>query len=139
MAGTSGDFETAKDFLALLQKELGISSSSSQPIYPAGSAESRDATLSIPQTTETKAWIDIYYPVLNTPLDRSLEILDDNGQPVWKANLEEVIDETDEDAHKYADAIPAFHGLSADGEVEGRLIYAHYGRKQDYDALVEAG
>ena len=140
MAGTPGDLDTAKDFLALLQRELRIEASySSEPIYPAGSSESRHATLSIPTTSETKAWIDVYYPVLNTPLARGLEILGDDGKPVWHANLEEVVDEEDPEAHKYADAIPAFHGLSANGEVEGKLVYANYGRKSDYDALVEAG
>jgi N-acetylated-alpha-linked acidic dipeptidase len=139
MAGTTGDFDTAKDFLALLQRELGITSAGcSEPIYPAGSAESRLATLSIPTTSELKAWIDVYYPVLNTPLDRRLEILGRDGKPAWKANLEEVVDEADSEAYKYADAIPAFHGLSANGEVEGKLVYANYGRKSDYDALVEA-
>jgi N-acetylated-alpha-linked acidic dipeptidase len=140
MAGTTGDFDTAKDFLFLLQRELGIASAGcAEPIYPAGSAESRHATLSIPTTSELKAWIDVYYPVLNTPLDRSLEILGGDGKPVWKANLAEVVDEADPEAYKYADAIPAFHGLSANGEVEGKLVYANYGRKSDYDALVEAG
>jgi N-acetylated-alpha-linked acidic dipeptidase len=140
MAGTPGDLDTAKVFLALLQRELGTKSScSSEPIYPAGSPESRHATLSIPTTSETKAWIDVYYPILNTPLDRSLEILGDDGKAVWRANLEEVVDEADPEAYKYADAIPAFHGLSANGDVEGKLVYASYGRKSDYDALVEAG
>jgi N-acetylated-alpha-linked acidic dipeptidase len=141
MAGTPGDLETAKEFLALLQRELGVTlpCHSSEPIYPAGSVESRNATLSIPVTSEAKAWIDIYYPVLNTPLDRSLEIIGDDGKPVWKADLEEVVDELDPEAFKYANDIPAFHGLSANGEVEGKLVYANYGRKSDYDALVEAG
>ncbi|KAF7967266.1 hypothetical protein HWV62_35015 [Athelia sp. TMB] len=140
MAGTPGDFDTATDFLGLLQKELGIKHHScSPPIFKAGSTESRHATLSIPQTSELKAWIDVYYPVLNTPTERSLEILGSDGKPVWTANIEEVIDETDPDAHKYANSVPAFHGLSAEGEVEGRLIYVNYGRKQDYDALVESG
>jgi N-acetylated-alpha-linked acidic dipeptidase len=141
MAGNTGDLDTAKYFLALLQQELGTASCFSEPIYPAGSAESRHATLSIPTTSEAKAWIDVYYPILNWPLNRSLEILGDDGKPVWQANLKEVVDdsEADPDAYKYADTIPAFHGLSANGEVEGKLVYANYGRKSDYDALVEAG
>jgi N-acetylated-alpha-linked acidic dipeptidase len=139
MAGTTGDLDTAKYFLAFLQLQLGIEPSSPEPIYPAGSSESRHATLSIPTTNETKAWIDVYYPVLNTPVERRLEIMGDDGKPVWQANLEEVSDETDPEAHQYADAIPAFHGLSANGKVEGKLVYANYGRKSDYDALVDAG
>ncbi len=89
--------------------------------------------------TETAAWIDVYYPVLNTPLDRSLEILGDDGRTVWKAELEETADELDSDASTYADSIGAWHGLSRDGEAEGRLIFANYGRKSDYDELVKQG
>jgi N-acetylated-alpha-linked acidic dipeptidase len=89
--------------------------------------------------TKPAAWIDVYYPVLNTPLDRSLEILGDDGHTVWKAELEEVGDELDSDAYSYADSVGAWHGLSKDGEAEGRLIYAKYGRKRDYDELVEKG
>lgn len=85
------------------------------------------------------AWIDKYFPVLNTPLDRHLEILDEDGNVAWKANLEEVVDQTDEDAHKYFDAVPAWHGLSKDGNVTGQLIYAGYGTKKEYDDLVAAG
>lgn len=90
-------------------------------------------------TNENKAWIDVYYPILNKPLDRSVEILEHDGSPAWQANLEEDVDEVDRDAYKYGDAVPAFHGLSANGEVEGKLVYANYGRKKDYDDLVEAG
>ena len=32
-----------------------------------------------------------------------------------------------------------WHGISRGGEAQGKLVYAHYGRKEDYDALVEAG
>jgi N-acetylated-alpha-linked acidic dipeptidase len=88
---------------------------------------------------EPAAWIDVYYPVLNTPLDRSLEILADDGHTAWKAELEEVADELDSDAHTYADSVGAWHGLSKDGEAEGRLIFANYGRQHDYDELVEKG
>lgn len=139
MAGTPGDFRTAQDFLALLQNELSIPLPPTGPIYSAGSAESRNATLSIPALNGPTAWIDVYYPVMNTALDRSLEILDEDGKTAWSAELEEVADETDFEAGMYADAIPAWHGLSRGGEAKGKLVYAHYGRKQDYDALVASG
>lgn len=76
---------------------------------------------------------------MNTPLDRSLQILGDDGEPIWTAELEEVADETDSDAWVYRYAVPTWHGLSRDGEVEGKLIYVNYGTKEDYDALVEQG
>ncbi|KAI0307023.1 hypothetical protein B0F90DRAFT_1807731 [Multifurca ochricompacta] len=139
LAGSDGDLLTAKYFLELLQHELSIPKSIGDPIYPAGSEASRNATLSITNLTEPTAWIDVYYPVLNTPLDRSLEILGDDGNAVWKAQLEEIGDELDSDAYTYAESVGAWHGLSRDGEAEGRLIYANYGRKSDYDELVRKG
>lgn len=141
MAGTPGDFKTAQDFLALLQTELGAAApdDESQPIYSAGTAESRNATLSIPTLKTPTAWIDVYYPVMNTPLNHSVEILGDDGKPVWSAPLEEVADETDEHAGKYAEAVPAFHGLSRSGDVKGKLVFANYGRQEDYKALVDKG
>lgn len=88
---------------------------------------------------EPTAWINTYYPVLNFPLNHSLEILGEDGNPIWTAELEEVSDATDPEAAKYATAVLAWHGISRGGEAQGKLIYANYGRKEDYDALVEAG
>lgn len=84
---------------------------------------------------------------MNTPLDRQLEILDlaseEDGEfkhkAVWSADLEEVADPRDPEAARYADAVPAFHGLSKGGEAQGQLIYANYGTKEDYDLLVSKG
>ncbi|KAH9045256.1 Zn-dependent exopeptidase [Lactarius pseudohatsudake] len=139
LAGSDGDLLTAKYFLDLLRHELSIPKGTDDPVYPAGSVASRNATLSITNLTEPAAWIDVYYPVLNTPLDRSLEILGDDGHAAWKAELEEIGDELDSDAYTYADSVGAWHGLSKDGVAEGRLIFANYGRKRDYDELVEKG
>ncbi|KAI0335634.1 Zn-dependent exopeptidase [Cubamyces sp. BRFM 1775] len=139
MAGTPGDFDTAKDFLKLLQKELGVSVPSSLPLYSAGTPESRNATLGITKLNAPTAWIDTYYPVMNTPLDHSLEILGEDGTPVWTAALEEVADDTDPEAGKYYDAVTTWHGLSKGGSAKGKLVYANYGRKEDYDELVAKG
>ncbi|KAG5648992.1 hypothetical protein DXG03_000341 [Asterophora parasitica] len=160
LAGAPEDFDDAKVILELFQKEFGISPPSTEPIFPAGSPESRNATLLLTsrETTKPSAWIDTYYPVLNTPLDRSLQILDANGVAVWSADLVEDGDPLDEDAAKYRDDVPTFHGLSKDGDVEGQLVYANYGTKEvggilkivprcwsdiisckDYESLVAAG
>lgn len=141
MAGTDGDYDTAIDFLHLLQKELGVHSSLKDPVFKAGSEESRNATLNIPKLTKPTAWVDTYYPVLNTPVNHSVEILDDGEEKViWTAQLEEIADsDLDPDAQKYAEAIPAFHGLSRGGEVQGKLVYVNYGRQEDFDALEEEG
>ncbi|KAJ6539618.1 hypothetical protein B0H19DRAFT_1179844 [Mycena capillaripes] len=139
LAGSEGDLQTAKDWLNLLQTEWGIKSPEVEPIFDAGSTESQHATNSIPKTRTPKAWIDVYYPVMNTPLDRSLQVLDKDGEVVWEADLEEVADDTDPEAGEYYKAVPTFHGLSAAGDVQGKLVYANYGMKEDYEALVEKG
>lgn len=139
LAGSPQDLVTAKDFLALLQDELGIEKPEDEPIFSAGTAASREATLGIPGLNKPTAWIDTYYPVLNTPVDHSLEILEDDGTVAWKADLEEVADGTDPDAGEFAESVLAWHGLSKGGEVKGKLVYANYGRQQDYKELLEKG
>ncbi|PPQ63412.1 hypothetical protein CVT24_004922 [Panaeolus cyanescens] len=142
LAGSSEDLLDAKTILHLFQDEFHIHRPEHLPIYKAGSEESRKATLSLTDKHGPRrptAWIDTYYPVMNTGLDRSLEILGDDGNPVWTADLLEDGDPRDEDAHKYKETIPSWHGLSADGDVSGQLVYANYGRKEDYDELVEQG
>jgi N-acetylated-alpha-linked acidic dipeptidase len=139
LAGSDNDLQTATAFLSLLQEQLGIDAPKELPIFPAGSSASRNATLSINKLTSPTAWIDVYYPVQNTPISHSLEILYKNGSAAWEAELEEQSDGTDEEATKYRTSVPTWHGLSKDGEAQGKLIYANYGRKSDYDELVEKG
>ncbi|KJA29916.1 hypothetical protein HYPSUDRAFT_31952 [Hypholoma sublateritium FD-334 SS-4] len=142
LAGSSEDFLDAKVILHLFQDEFDIPKPSHLPIFAAGTPESRNATLSLtgedPPHRPT-AWIDTYYPVMNTGVEQRLEIKDQNGTSVWTADLVEDGDPRDPDAHKYKDTIPTWHGLSCDGDVTGQLIYANYGRKEDYDELVAQG
>ena len=58
----------------------------------------------------------LFVIVMNTPLGHALDILDDNGQAIWKANLEET-EEDGDPAGKYARAVGAWHGLSKEGDV----------------------
>ncbi|KAF8915721.1 Zn-dependent exopeptidase [Mucidula mucida] len=138
-AGSENDLSTAVDFLHFLQTELGVPPPPVDPIFAAGSPESQRATLSIPHTHTAQAWIDKYYPVMNTPLDRAVQALDDEGNVIWDADLTEHTDDTDPEAGKYYDFVPAFHGLSKGGDVAGKLVYANYGLKEDYDALLAKG
>ncbi|KAH0587664.1 hypothetical protein H2248_006431 [Termitomyces sp. 'cryptogamus'] len=141
LAGSAADFEDARVILKLFQTEFGIEQPTTEPIFSAGTSESRNATLLLtsPFATKPSAWIDVYYPVLNTPLDRTLQILGEDGSAVWEANLKEDGDPLDEDASTYRDSVPTWHGLSRDGIAEGQLVYANYGSKADYDELVAAG
>lgn len=139
IAGSEQDLVTAKYVLERFQQYFNIDPPSTEPIFSAGSPESRSATLNIPDADQPRAWIDTYYPILNTPLNHSLQILDKNGSIVWTAALEEDGDPLDEDAAKARTAVPVFHGLSKDGNVTGEIFYANYGRQEDYDAVELSG
>ncbi len=76
---------------------------------------------------------------MNTPLDRTLEILGADGAVEFAADLVEDGDPRDPEAAEYRDAVPTFHGLSADGIAEGEIVYVNYGRKEDYDEIVAKG
>lgn len=76
---------------------------------------------------------------MNTPLDRSLEILSADGEVEFAADLVEDGDPRDPEAAEFRDAVPTFHGLSADGIAEGEIVYVNYGRKEDYDEIISKG
>lgn len=143
MAGSKRDLETAQMFLDLFQTELGIPKPEDEPLFDAGSRQSQRAirgTTTIPRRINRPiAWIDTYYPVLNTGTQQKLEILADDGTVIWSARLEENGDEGDPDARKYHNSIPTWNGLSKDGDVKGRLVSVKYGRKQDFNELVDSG
>ncbi|KAH6915037.1 vacuolar protein sorting-associated protein 70 [Coprinopsis sp. MPI-PUGE-AT-0042] len=130
LAGSSQDFEDAKVILKLFQDELGIHKPHKEPIYKAGSHASRHSTLQLTGwfgPRHPTAWIDTYYPVLNTPLDRAVEILESDGTASWSADLVEDGDPLDPEA--------AYFG----GNATGNLIYANYGLQEDYKALLAQG
>ncbi|KAJ7572529.1 Zn-dependent exopeptidase [Mycena floridula] len=139
LAGSPQDFEDAKDILRLFQQEFNVEIPLTKPIYPAGSTASRAATLGLTFAQAPSAWIDVYYPYLDTPSNRSLEIVGEEGQAVWEADLLEDGDRRDEEAHKYRNSTQAWHGFSYDGEATGQLIYANRGTQEDYQELIEAG
>ncbi len=134
LAGSPQDFKDSKSMLELFQTEFGISPTSEDPIYPAGSEKSRHSTLRLTSPlggSKPSAWIDVYYPVLDTPLDRTLDILGQDGQTIWSADLTEDGDPLDEDAAKYRDFIPAWHGLSGHGTAEGQVVDVPHTFKRD--------
>lgn len=139
LASSKEDYEDALVILKLFQDQFNITPPEKLPVFPAGSPQSRESTLNIVKLDKPAAWVDVYYPIMNTALDRSLQILDESGETVWDADLVEDGDPGDPEAAKYRDYIPAWHGLSADGDVQGQLIYANYGRQEDYLELLHKG
>jgi len=131
LAGSSQDLVTAKQFLNHLQRELHITPPEHEPIFEAGSHESRESVFSIPYSHEPRAWIDTYFPILSVPLDRQILIQDDAGHVEVELDLRERADDkSDPDVAKHSDAIPTFHGHSHPGDVVGPGLDGGYCTKQ---------
>ncbi|KAJ7791660.1 Zn-dependent exopeptidase [Mycena olivaceomarginata] len=132
-AGSAYDEQDALRMLKFFQEELQIPPS--EAVFDAGSKESRWATLGLTNALfgprGPTAWVDTYYPVMDTGVEQRLEILGKDGSTDG--------DPLDPDAHKHRDSVPTWHGASGDGDVEGQLIYANYGTRADYLDLVAAG
>lgn len=143
LAGSEQDIETAYMMLDVFQTQLGIAKPEDPPVFDAGSRQSQRAirgTTTVPRRiSQPIAWIDTYYPVLNTGVEQRLEILDKDGSATWSADLWEDGDSADPDAARYRNAVPPWHGLSKDGEAIGPVVYVKYGRKEDFDSLVASG
>ena len=76
-----------------------------------------------------------YYPYMNTPVESRVTLY---TEPAFHAQLKEDILEGDPDS-QLRDEVRAFHGLSANGDVTAKYVYAGYGLKKDYDLLAERG
>jgi len=136
--------------LKLFSKEFGTTEPERIPIFSAGSPESQSATRGLTSSSREPtpdAWIDVYYPYLDSPVSQSLEVLSSYNEVAWSADLVEDGDPLDADAHKYRNEIQAWHGYSAHGEAignvscfqtlhrstlteYGQLVYANYGTQE---------
>ena len=81
--------------------------------------------------------IEEYEVLLNYPISHRLALLD--GEKVeYEAELQEdVIPEDPTSADP--DAVPTFHGYSANGSVTGELVYANFGHIDDFRILEKNG
>ncbi|KAL3477277.1 hypothetical protein BJX99DRAFT_246249 [Aspergillus californicus] len=79
------------------------------------------------------------YDVLqNFPLSTALELRSNNGTVIFKATLKE--DELEDDpTSSQSNGLPAFHGFSANGDVEAELVYANFGTPEDFASLQAKG
>lgn len=136
--------------LKIFQDNLGVDPPLGQPIFDAGSEESRGATLGLTKKHNDlpTAWIDVYYPYLDEPVNSTLEILTTEGLALWTADLTEDGDPLDPEAHEHRNDIPPWLGYSKEGIVEGQvrdliasfvaryqpgllqLVYANYGTQE---------
>jgi N-acetylated-alpha-linked acidic dipeptidase len=115
LAGSQNDYESALELLSAFQTHLGVGPTDSSHIYEAGSPESQNAILKLSELDKPNVWIDTYYPLLETPGERRLELLDANGSVAWSADLEE----HPADA---VDVVGAWHAFSKPGDIKAILI-----------------
>ncbi|KAI7851318.1 hypothetical protein BDC45DRAFT_516272, partial [Circinella umbellata] len=86
----------------------------------------------------SNATIETYYPWLNVPKTRRLAIVSGPEEFLYEAKLEE--DPVPNDpSTSHPNAIPTFHGYSADGNVTGSVVYVNYGRLNDFQFLAARG
>jgi N-acetylated-alpha-linked acidic dipeptidase len=81
--------------------------------------------------------IEEYEVLLNYPISHRLALLDDD-EIKFEAELRE--DAIPEDpTSQDPDAVPTFHGYSANGNVTGELVYANFGHINDFRLLEKHG
>ena len=83
-----------------------------------------------------KSRIETYEVLLNYPVHRSLCYCI-NRKTKFEAKLREEVVPYDETSSQQ-DAVPTFHGYSANGNATGRFVYANYGTLEDFAALDKA-
>jgi hypothetical protein len=108
IAGTEGDYALALD------------------------TRNKFVTYGLEDITVDQYWVYLNYPTAD---GRAVEILGDDDQPVWAAELEEEDVGGPEAGHQTY----VFHGHSKSGDVKGPLIYANYGSREDFKALQDSG
>ncbi|KAJ1650860.1 Vacuolar protein sorting-associated protein 70 [Dispira simplex] len=78
--------------------------------------------------------IEEYQTFLNYPLQQRLAIVEPS-ELAFEADLHEPVVDEDPTSHLQAEISPAFHGYSASGNVTAAVVYANYGRPEDYQLL----
>lgn len=76
-----------------------------------------------------------YEVLLNTPKKMELQLIEPEK---YDAKLQEQGVANDKDSYTSA-ALPPFHGYSPGGEVTADVVYANYGRQEDYEKLEALG
>ncbi|KAI9486684.1 MAG: hypothetical protein EXX96DRAFT_550094 [Benjaminiella poitrasii] len=82
--------------------------------------------------------IETYYPLLNYPVSHRLAIVSGPEYLRYNATLKESpVDEDPSTADP--DIVSLFHGYSKNGTASGPVVYANYGRLEDFQFLVDQG
>ncbi|SEW04659.1 transferrin receptor-like dimerization domain-containing protein [Chitinophaga arvensicola] len=110
---------------------------SSQP-HHIGSARGKAVAEDILQRFKSYGWdaeIVTYQVLFPTPKERLVEL---KGPTSYKALLKEPALKEDATSGQ-AGQLPTYNAWSADGDVEGSLVYVNYGLPEDYEYLDRAG
>lgn len=141
MAGTGNDHLSALNLKAEWEAYLGLAySAPNENVFEAGTQENQQAVRGLENATEPTVWVDTYFPIMNKPVSRSVDILlpYGNGMIEWSATLREDIVKGDPTS-VLRDEVPVFHGLSVSGNVTGPIVFVGYGTKRDFEDLERAG
>ena len=114
-----------------------IKALSSQP-HHIGSARGKAVAEDILQRFKSYGWdaeIVTYQVLFPTPKERVLEL---KGSATYKALLKEPALKEDATSGQTGQ-LPTYNAWSADGDVEGELVYVNYGLPEDYEYLARAG
>lgn len=80
--------------------------------------------------------IDVYYPLFPTPRERVVELV---APRRYRLKLEEPALPQDATSGVTRNLLPTYNAFSADGDVEGEVVYVNYGIPADYDELERRG
>ncbi|MGF6845122.1 N-acetylated-alpha-linked acidic dipeptidase [Chitinophaga sp. W3I9] len=114
-----------------------IKALSSQP-HHIGSARGKAVAEDILQRFKSYGWdaeIVTYQVLFPTPKERLVEL---TGPTTYKALLKEPALKEDATSGQEGQ-LPTYNAWSADGDVEGELVYVNYGLPEDYEYLDRAG
>lgn len=114
-----------------------IQTLSSQP-HHIGSARGKAVAEDILQRFKSYGWdaeIVTYQVLFPTPKERLVEL---KGPTTYKALLKEPALKEDATSGQEGQ-LPTYNAWSADGDVEGSLVYVNYGLPEDYEYLDRAG
>ena len=82
------------------------------------------------------AQIETFSVLFPTPRERVLELV---APTRFTAKLQESPVPVDPTSNQVAEQLPPYNAYSIDGDVTGPLVYANYGRPEDYDVLDALG
>lgn len=139
LAGTSQDQLTAYLTQSIWESLLGLSPKADRHVFDAGTSSSKKILTD--SHSKPQVWIDRYYPLVTFPGQSSSIILRDSisNLTLFKASLLEDSHSQDPTARNGSTRFPAFHGYSQAGIAQGALVYANYGRLEDFQRLEKFG